>query len=236
MARELAILLDYDGTLVPIADTPDLAQPDDDLISLLSLLAARPHTVVHVVSGRPRGDLQRWFGSLPLFLWAEHGLFCRPRDADWESTSVVSGDWIREVIGILREFTAETPGSLFEPKEASVAWHYRLVDAALAARQTRELRRRLQELLKGQPVEILEGKKVIEVRPRGPGKAVVARYIDRTDGALPAILALGDDHTDDDLFGALPPSAVTVAVGRGTKARYRVSNFRAARGLLRSIV
>jgi trehalose 6-phosphate synthase/phosphatase len=235
-AREFAILLDYDGTLVPIVETPDLAVPDEPLIALLAALAARANTAVHIVSGRPRADLQHWFGHLPIFLWAEHGIFCRLRDDVWESTSESHEDWMRDVAPILEEATVNTRGSLLERKEASLAWHYRVADPALATKAAHDLRLRLKKVLNGKAVEMLEGKKVIEVRPRGIGKAVVARYLERADGAPPAVLALGDDHTDDDLFAALPSSAVTVAVGRGTKARYRVADYRAARALLRSLL
>ncbi|MGH9374081.1 MAG: trehalose-phosphatase, partial [Vicinamibacterales bacterium] len=74
-APRLALLLDYDGTLVPIAPTPELAQPQADLLSLLGALAARPGTCVHLVSGRPSAVLGTWFDSLPLVLWAEHGAY-----------------------------------------------------------------------------------------------------------------------------------------------------------------
>jgi trehalose 6-phosphate synthase/phosphatase len=234
-ADALAILLDYDGTLVPIVDTPDLAVPDDALIALVSSLAHRRHTTVHIVSGRPRADLQRWFGQLPLFLWAEHGVFCRSIDGEWETTAE-PGDWMPGVASVLQEFTTMTPGSLLERKEASLAWHYRRVDPTTATHQAHALRRRLKAALNGQLFEILEGKKVIEVRLCGIGKAVVARYLERSDGEIPGILALGDDRTDDDLFVALPGAAVTVAVGRGTKARYRVADYRAARALLESLL
>jgi trehalose 6-phosphate synthase/phosphatase len=235
-ARELAILLDYDGTLVPIVDTPDLARPDEPLMALLSRLASRANTSVHIVSGRPRADLERWFGRLPILLWAEHGIFCRLRDDAWEPTAESDQGWMREIAPILEEAAAKTRGSLVERKEASLAWHYRVADPALAAQAAHDLRIRLKKALNGKPVEMLEGKKVIEVRPRGIGKAVVARYLERVDGDSPVVLALGDDHTDDDLFTALPSSAVTVAVGRGTKARYRVGDYRAARALLRMLI
>src|ERR1700682_2740133 len=67
-ATKLAILLDYDGTLVPIASTPDLARPDRELLSLIAALAARPNTIVQMVSGRPRDTLEAWFGGLPVDL------------------------------------------------------------------------------------------------------------------------------------------------------------------------
>ena len=74
----LALVLDYDGTLVPIAQTPDLALPDPDLLDLLAALASRRDTAVHLVSGRSQELLDEWFGHLPLALWAEHGCYHRP--------------------------------------------------------------------------------------------------------------------------------------------------------------
>jgi len=57
-ASPVAVLLDYDGTLVPIADTPEQAQPDRPLLELIGALAARPRTMVLMVSGRPRDTLE----------------------------------------------------------------------------------------------------------------------------------------------------------------------------------
>ena len=181
-------------------------------------------------------DLQRWFGHLTADLWAEHGIFHRPRDGAWHANSTLATDWMHDIALILEEITSRTPGSLIETKEASLAWHYRGVDAALAARQAARLRISLNPALQGHALEILESKKVIEVRPHGIRKAIVARQIERAEGNPPAILALGDDRTDEDLFAALPASAVTVAVGRGARARYRVADHRVARELLRRLL
>ena len=71
----------------------------------------------------------------------------------------------------------------------------------------------LGDLLSNQPLEVLEGKKVIEVRLRGVGKGVVAQRIEaEIEGSV--IVAIGDDRTDEELFRALSPSSLTVAVGR----------------------
>ena len=77
-AAVLVLLLDYDGTLVPFAPIPALAEPDDQLVALLRDLADRPNTEVHVVSGRTQEALERWLGALPIGLHAEHGLLSRP--------------------------------------------------------------------------------------------------------------------------------------------------------------
>ncbi|HSE97348.1 MAG TPA: bifunctional alpha,alpha-trehalose-phosphate synthase (UDP-forming)/trehalose-phosphatase, partial [Blastocatellia bacterium] len=72
-AERLLLLLDYDGTLVPFAVTPELAPPDDELKELLRKLAERPSTSLHILSGRTRSTLEKWFGDLPVALYAEHG-------------------------------------------------------------------------------------------------------------------------------------------------------------------
>ena len=80
----LLLLLDYDGTLVPFAATPDLARPDPGLVSLLGAAAARPDTEVHVVSGRAREALDHWLGHLPVWLHAEHAFWSRAPDSkEW---------------------------------------------------------------------------------------------------------------------------------------------------------
>jgi trehalose 6-phosphate synthase/phosphatase len=81
----------------------------------------------------------------------------------------------------------------------------------------------------------VEGKKVIEVRFRGIGKAVVA-HEKPAERSRRVTVAFGDDRTDEDLFRVLPGSSITVAVGRDlTGAKYRVSDHRAVRQLLRSL-
>ena len=53
----------------------------------------------------------------------------------------------------------------------------------------------------------------------------------------PPSLAIGDDRTDEDLFDALPPEAITIRVGPGpTKARFRLDGVAAVRQLLHSLV
>jgi trehalose 6-phosphate synthase/phosphatase len=237
-SEDLLALLDYDGTLVPFTATPELARPDPPLLELLAALAARPHTEVHVVSGRGRETLERWLGSLPVTLHAEHGFWSRrPGDGVWTPIAEVGGAWREPALGILREFTARTPGSLIETKDVALAWHYRLADQESGARRANELRLHLSQLLSNQPVEILAGHKVVEIRPYGVHKGRIVPPLPPEKLASTAVLALGDDRTDEDLFAALPSEAITVKVGPGaTQARFRVEGVTAARALIQSLV
>jgi trehalose 6-phosphate synthase/phosphatase len=144
---------------------------------------------------------------------------------------------INRVGQTLEHFTAGTPGSHVETKSASIAWHYRLARREFGARQAHELRLRLRDALSNQPFEVLEGKKVIEVRLRGVSKALVARRVLSEVDADGQLVAIGDDRTDEDLFRALPSSSVTVAVGnQPTSARYRLPDYSAVRVVLRTLL
>ncbi|MBA3346505.1 MAG: trehalose-phosphatase, partial [Gemmatimonadales bacterium] len=147
------------------------------------------------------------------------------------------GAWREPVLAILRDITARTPGSLIEIKAVALAWHYRLADRETGARRANELQLHLNQLLSNQPVEILQGHKVIEIRPHGIHKGTVVPPLSAERLANTTILAIGDDRTDEDLFAALPPEAITVRVGPGaTRARFRLDGVAAVRSLLHSLV
>jgi trehalose 6-phosphate synthase/phosphatase len=235
--RRIQLLLNYDGTLVPMARAPHLAAPDDELITLLAALAATPSVRLEIVSGRDRETLERWLGALDVPLSAEHGLWFRPAGGGaWQAAATIGTDWLDRLEAIFAEFAAMTPGAHVERKTASIAWHYRGAQRHFGARQAHELRMLLGDTLSNQPLEVLEGSKVIEVRVRGVSKALAAQRIcaEAGDGL---IVAMGDDTTDGELFRALPPSSVTVAVGGHPRgARYTVADHREVRRLLRLLL
>jgi trehalose 6-phosphate synthase/phosphatase len=237
-ASELLLILDYDGTLVPFADLPELARPDAELLKLLAALAARPATQVHIVSGRSREQLERWFGELPISLHAEHGFWSRePKATQWVPLmEPAGGEWKAQARRIFESFASRTPGAMVEEKMSSIAWHYRMADREFGSIQAKELIVHLANAFSNAPVEVLRGDKVIEVRPHGVNKGVVARVALAHAAPDACVLAMGDDRTDEDVFAVLPETAFSVHVGRGaTRALYRVRHPSAAREILRQI-
>ncbi|MDP2310619.1 MAG: bifunctional alpha,alpha-trehalose-phosphate synthase (UDP-forming)/trehalose-phosphatase [Pseudomonadota bacterium] len=231
----LSLLLDYDGTLVPLALSPGDAAPDPALRQLLGELAALPGVDVHIVSGRAAATLEAWLGHLPLHLHAEHAGRWRPIGAPWGDAPAGLGTWKAAVRDAMRVFAARTPGALVEEKATGLAWHYRRADVEQGAAAGRELRHHLGALLANAPVEVIAGSKVIEVRPQGVHKGLaVGRALECSAGAT--LLAFGDDRTDDDLFAALPEGSVAVAVGdRPSRAAWRIADPASVRRLLGSI-
>ncbi|MFL5319799.1 MAG: trehalose-phosphatase [Myxococcaceae bacterium] len=226
----LVLLLDYDGTLVPLVRRPELAAPDAELKALLTSLSRCPGTEVHLVSGRMRSQIESWFGDLPIGLHSDHGYWSRTSaDAEWRRGVEVSLSFLDLVRPILERHTRELSGTFVEAKSASLAWHYRGVDGGESRAPL--LIDELQRALAQSPAEVLLGSKVVEVRPRGVSKALVARQVLHGSGVL--ALAMGDDRTDEDLFRALPADALTFHVGDGeSAARLRLRDSREARAFL----
>jgi trehalose 6-phosphate synthase/phosphatase len=236
-AERLLLVLDYDGTLVPIAPLPHLAPPDPALLDLLRDLASRPHTRVHVASGRRHEELERWLGALPVDLHAEHGAWSRPPGGPWSCVPLPPDTWKADARRVLDDVTRRTPGSLVEEKTASFAWHYRTVEIELAKERLRELEALLGGVVRAHDLELLRGAKVLEVRVRGVSKSLVAARALARAGDDVAVIAVGDDRTDEDLFAALPPSALTIHVGNGaSRAVFRLPDPAAVRRFLRSFL
>jgi trehalose 6-phosphate synthase/phosphatase len=221
-APHRTFLFDYDGTLVPLAPLPDLAAPDKALCELLRRLAELPGSDVHIVSGRSRASLEGWLGNLPLSLHIEHGFWSRDRAGTWSQVSEVPPDFLQRIQDIMKRHSFRAPGTLVEPKSASVAFHYRGADPHVASARLRALRAELTNSL-GPNAELLEGHKVLEVRLRGVHKGTVVQRVLEHAPRDTLLFAAGDDRTDEDMFAALPEGAISIRVGLGaTRARFRV--------------
>jgi trehalose 6-phosphate synthase/phosphatase len=235
-APHATLLLDYDGTLVPFAASPELARPDPDLLALLRALAAAPGRTVHVVSGRRRENIERWLGDLPIGLHAEHGYWSRPPGGAWSSARPPAAPWREPARAILEDFAARTPGSLVEEKTAGFAWHYRMADPDYGAAQAHDLMVHLSAVLSNAPVEILPGAMVVEVRPQGVDKGGVVTAVAAAAPPRSLLVALGDDRTDEDMFAALPPGGLAIHVGPApSEAGLRLRGVADARAFLRAI-
>lgn len=231
-ATTRVIVLDYDGTLVPFAPTPDAAVPDTKLLVLLRLLASDPCTTLLIVSGRDRATLESWLGETGAILIAEHGAWLREVGGDWVTTTPFVDEWKPKIRQTLERFVDRTPGSFIEEKDFSLVWHYRLARQDQARLQVREIVRELSALTAMSGLRILEGSDVLEVKPVCIDKGRAAhQWMTGTRNAF--VLVIGDDTTDESLFEVAPEHAWTVKVRPGhSMARASLQSWEDARQLL----
>ena len=229
------IFLDYDGTLVPFAATPEEAKPDAELLTLLTSLAQDSKNEVVIISGRNKEALGEFFEAISIGLVAEHGAWIRDGGGKWTTTGDFNTDWKAIVKPILERYKRRTPGALVEEKNFSLVWHYRRVDPELASVRVAELKETLYFLTANLKVEVAEGNKIVEVKNAGINKGRAAmNWIGRKQWDF--ILAVGDDLTDEDLFRELPEFAYSIKVGLApSRAKFRFKSQREVRSLLESL-
>jgi trehalose 6-phosphate phosphatase len=172
-ALRLLLALDYDGTLVPIAPRPQEALPSSTVLALLSQLAALESVQVAVMSGRPLNELCALLPIQGITYVGTHGL--EMRTARGETWRLIPAGAFTTVMASLRRdiahFIEGKPGFLLEDKRHALALHYRLA-------QPEELEETVMDFLavvqayqrKGVTLEVVHGKKTVEVLPLGVNK------------------------------------------------------------------
>ncbi|RGB26990.1 glycosyltransferase family 20 protein [Rhizophagus diaphanus] len=212
-AKKRLLLFDYDGTLTPIVKIPSAAVPPSNLLEALGKLTSDPNNSVWIVSGRDLTALETWLGGVKgLGFSAEHGSFLKNPDSDkWINlTEDVDMSWKNDVTEIFTYYTERTQGSFIEHKRSSITWHYRQADPEYGAFQAKECQNHLQSaILPKLPVEVLLGKKNLEVRPTSFNKGEIVKRLLVSHPDADFVFCAGDDRTDEDMFRALRRSELS---------------------------
>jgi trehalose 6-phosphate synthase/phosphatase len=226
------IFLDYDGTLVPFASSPEAAKPDSELRKLLISLSKDVKNRIVIISGRNKETLGTFFKNVNVDLVAEHGAWIRNGDSGWKTTGEYNVDWKEKIKPILERFKYRTPGAMVEEKDFSLVWHYRKVNPELSTVRVSELKNTLCFLTENLKLEVAEGNKIVEIKNAGINKGLAAmKWLSKKKWDF--ILAVGDDVTDEDLFRELPEFAYSIKVGLApSKAKFRFKSRDEVRSLL----
>jgi trehalose 6-phosphate synthase/phosphatase len=236
-SKNSLLLFDYDGTLISFTKRPEDAEPDTELKRMLLLLAKKRKNHLAIVSGRDRSIMDRWLGDIPCSLVAEHGAWIRmDKHSGWKAQKSESSEWKSQVMPILKTYVARVPGSFVEEKEFGLAWHYRKANPELGEIRSCELFDNLNEFLANTDLQLMHGKKVIEVRTGGINKGIAAQTLMKIEN-FDFMLAIGDDWTDEDLFKALPEGAYSIKIGFGaTQAQFFLDSPKTCRRFLHDLV
>ena len=234
-AKKRLLYLDYDGTLVPIVRHYSQAAPDPEALKLLEDFCAVENNRLVIVTGRDRKTISDWIRIANCSFIAEHGAWIKDRNQDWIQLKPLAAEWKEQITPILETAVDRLPGSFIEEKEFSLTWHFRNTDPELGVLRAKELMDYLINLTANKDLQVLQGKKVVEIRNAGINKGLAASYwLEKNE--FDFILAAGDDWTDEDLFKVLPDTAYSIKVGLSSSlARFNVINHQDIRKLIKEL-
>ncbi len=201
-----AIFLDFDGTLVDLAPTPDGVRLEAGVAEALALLSRRHDGALAIISGRPVAQIDAMLAPLVLPVAGVHGV--ERRGADGRLRLAATPD-VSPVLARAQALAALYPGLLVEQKRGAVALHYRL------APQWQELCvREMTDAVQACPgILLLHGKMVLEAKPAATDKGgAIAAFMQEAPFAGRRAVFAGDDTTDEAGF-----AFVEQAGGQGVK-------------------
>lgn len=211
----LALFLDFDGTLVEIAETPDAIHVADNLAHRLEELSRRLNGRLALVTGRAIADIHGHLGSARIATVGSHGA---EFDADAETAESLS----ESAAAAIASLADKWPRLIVETKPHGVAIHYRQEPSAASAVMTV-----MEDIATKDGLAVRPGKMVVELGPPQANKgAAVERLMALPPYAGSTPIFVGDDVTDEDGFTAAAAAGghgVLVGNPRPTAARYRLS-------------
>jgi trehalose-phosphatase len=234
-AEHILLLSDYDGTLTPIVDKPELATLPQGIKKLLRKLAKNRRYTVGIISGRALADLKSKVDLDGIIYAGNHGLEIEGFGSSFlEPIAEEMRPFLQLLNQALSAMLRGIKGVFVEDKGLTVSVHYRLVDDTEEGRVKDTFRKVTDTLNVMGKIKITQGKKVYEIRPPGDwdkGKAIdwlmaEWREVSGKSGALPVYL--GDDLTDEDAFKTIERNhGISIFVGEGglqSAARYFVQS------------
>ncbi|HAM09797.1 MAG: hypothetical protein A2X04_12285 [Bacteroidetes bacterium GWF2_41_9] len=224
-SQKRLFLIDYDGTLTPIAALPEMALLNKKTESQLKSIASDKRNTVAIISGREQKFIEDQFKKLDVILVAEHGFFIKYPGGNWSINIELDLSWKEKILPVLDHYVDRCNGSMIEEKYASIVWHYRNVDEDTASMRINELKDDLTEIIKSESnLLMLEGDKVLEVKSMLYDKGTAGSSLISKEN-YDFILAIGDDRTDEDLFKIMPESGISIKVGsEPSKALYNIKD------------
>ena len=238
VSSQIAVFLDYDGTLTEIVARPELALAPEGTAALLEELAG--HCTVGIISGRDLNDLRTMIDPAGVWMAGSHGFDVRAPDGTRHQVDTARryvAD-LHAAADELERAVSEVPGAWVERKAFAVAIHFRQVDDRLVARLDQIVDRAAADF----SLRRTGGKRIFELRPMidwDKGRALW--FLLEQAGLPPAAVVpiyIGDDVTDEDAFVAVAGTGVGIVVSeddRATAATRRLRDPAEVRSFLRAL-
>jgi trehalose 6-phosphate phosphatase len=219
---QLALFLDFDGTLVAIADHPDDVRLDlvtrQALFDLEKLLGG----ALAIITGREIATVDRFLAPLHLSVAGVHGLTRRDARGQMYLPAVNAAALTAAIDDAVSPLLRKYPGLLLEHKYGAVALHYR-VNPDLEPLCIEIMEKAVADI---PGTELKRGKMVVEAKAIGGNKGdAIADYLTEMPFAGRRAVFAGDDVTDEDAFILVnAKGGISIKVGPGeTNATYRAA-------------
>ncbi len=231
--QEIALFLDFDGTLV-VFDRPDLNRPEVSpaLVKLIEDLGHATQGATAIITGRRIDDIDALFHPLKLNVSGEHGAQWRQQGKEDGVSPSPSLDPLAE---ICKKMLAPFPGTWVERKKYSLVLHVHEY-AYLRTSLMQDLAVHCQPETGLKPI-LAHG--MVEIMPSKISKGSAVNYFmgqEPYKGRRPVFI--GDDVADEDGFRAVNAlQGVSIKVGPGqTAANYRLSDTHAVKTWLGTLI
>ncbi|KAF8008470.1 hypothetical protein BT93_K2211 [Corymbia citriodora subsp. variegata] len=245
--KRIVVFLDYDGTLSPIVNDPDLAFMSDEMRNAVSEVSKYFPTAI--ISGRSRDKVKEFVKLDNVYYAGSHGMDIMaptsPLTSDGKCCPQVDqkgneGSFqpakkflpaIQEIFAALEEDTGKIEGARVEDNRFCVSVHFR---------QVREkdydiLEEKVKSVLKNYTdFRLTRGRKVLEIRPciewnKGHALEYLLKNLGLSNSSDIFPIYIGDDRTDEDAFEVIERrgqgcAIVVSSVRKETKARYSLQD------------
>ncbi len=222
------LFLDYDGTLVPIVETPDKAIMPKGTKDLLRQLSKMPNRKIAIISGRTLKDISKRVGLKNIDYVGNHGFEIKGPKINFKSPLPLRyRRTLEEIKDKLEENLSSFRGVFIEDKGFSLSVHYRLADKENIPTIEAEFYSVIFLYEFRNDIHVKPGKMVLEIRPPiswDKGKVVLwllerRLFVMRNKKMKVLPIYIGDDTTDEDAFECLQNKGMTIFIGKPKKTK-----------------
>lgn len=197
LLQNASLFLDFDGTLVELAESPSAVVVDRALTDLMAALDRALGGRLAIISGRSVEHIRAYFADLAIPVGGSHGVELSWPDGRRAAPARPAA--LTDLADRVARFADAHPGVLIENKPFGFAIHYRQAPEAEAASHALA-----EALARDGDLHLQPGKMMVEVRVPGADKGTAIEAL-MQDPKLAAgrPVFVGDDLTDEPGFAAV---------------------------------
>ena len=222
-SNHIFLFLDYDGTLVFFKQKPTDVRTPRHIQNIIRQLIKNKKVTVIIVTGRPLKEIRKLLHIQGLSFIALHGLSIKtPNEPqyNWEQATHAR-TLVKAIKDDMQQKLKDEKRAFLEDKELTIVLHYRLLPSNKVHPLREAFKRTVQAIDKKKMLEIINGAKVIEARPKGWNKGTaVGLFLVRHEQRKKILpIYIGDDFTDEDAFRTFRKKGITIHVANASKRK-----------------